>query len=99
MSQKTCHGLAIAGLILGGVSILMGGALLDTIGFICALIAFLNIKKILVAHPGDPLAMNTLKLSKIALVVCCVLAVANLLTAIFLAPAIMNGTGVAGPTF
>ncbi len=99
MSQKTCHGLAIAGLILGCCSLLFGGAALDIIGFIIALIAFLNIKKIIQDCGNDVYAQNTLKLSKIALVVCCVLCAANLLTAIFLVPTMMNGTNVVGPTF
>ena len=99
MNQKTCHTLAMAGLILGGISVIFGGFLFDIVGFVCSILAFRNSKKFLAEHPMDPYSLNTFKLAKIALVVCCVLGVANVMTAAILLPSMMSGTSVSGPMF
>ena len=99
MQQKTCHTFAIVSLVCAGVSLIFFGAILDVVGFIFGIIAYVNIKNIIQSGHGSAAATNTLKLAKIGLILCLVAAIANVLTAAFLAPTMAAGTNMTGPTF
>ncbi len=86
MNKSTCRNLAIAGIVCAGISLVIGGALLDIVGFVLGFLSFSNSKKMGGATSGDPYVENAYKLAKIAIVVSLVAFIANLLTAVFLAP-------------
>lgn len=96
MSESRCRNFAIISIVCAGVSLVIGGALLDIVGFIFGIIAFTNIKKALAVKPDDAYVQNAFKLAKIGLVLCCVACIANMLTAAFLMPALMEGMAPTG---
>lgn len=69
LSKSTCRNFAIGGIICAGISIVIGGALLDIVGFVIGFIALTSAKKMIAAMPGDAYVENVLKLAKIAVVV------------------------------
>ena len=73
-----------------GIGIVVGGALLDIVGFVIGFIALTSAKKMIAAMPGDAYVENVLKLAKIAVVVSLVAFIANILTAVFLTPVLVD---------
>ena len=90
LSKSTCRNVAIGGIVCAGISIVIGGALLDIVGFVIGFIALTSAKKMIVAMPGDAYVENVLKLAKIAVVVSLVAFIANILTAVFLTPVLVD---------
>ena len=90
LSKSTCRNFAIGGIVCAGISIVIGGALLDIVGFVIGFIALMNTKKMLDTTPGDSYIENANKLAKIAVVVSLVAFIANILTAVFLAPVLYD---------
>lgn len=90
LSKSTCRNFAICGIICAGISIVIGGALLDIVGFVIGFIALTSAKKMIAAMPGDAYVENVLKLAKIAVVVSLVAFIANILTAVFLTPVLVD---------
>ena len=90
MSKSTCRNLAIGGIVCAGISLVIGGALLDIVGFVIGFIAFTSARKMNAATPSDPYVENAYKLAKIAVVVSLVAFIANVLTAVFLAPVLYD---------
>ena len=90
LSKSTCRNLAIGGIVCAGISIVIGGALLDIVGFVIGFIALTSAKKMIAAMPGDAYVENVLKLAKIAVVVSLVAFIANILTAVFLTPVLVD---------
>lgn len=92
LSKSTCRNFAIGGIVCAGISIVIGGALLDIVGFVIGFIALTSAKKMITAMPGDADAYveNVLKLAKIAVVVSLVAFIANILTAVFLTPVLVD---------
>ena len=90
LSKSTCRNFAIGGIVCAGISIVIGGALLDIVGFVIGFIALTSAKKMLAAMPGDAYVENVLKLAKIAVVVSLVAFIANILTAVFLTPVLVD---------
>lgn len=86
MNKSTCRNLAIGGIVCAGVSLVIGGALLDIVGFALGFAAFSSARKMNVSASSDPYVENAYKLAKIAIVVSLVAFIANILTALFLAP-------------
>ncbi|MDO4443269.1 MAG: hypothetical protein Q4B69_05275 [Slackia sp.] len=100
MDAKKCRTLGVVSIVCAGVSLLFFGALLDIVGFIIGLIALTNAKKLVAMNYSDPYANDAVKLAKIGVVLSLVALIANLLTAAFLAPALLEGTAnVSGPMF
>ena len=64
--------------------------MLDIVGFVIGFIALTSAKKMIAAMPGDAYVENVLKLAKIAVVVSLVAFIANILTAVFLAPVLVD---------
>lgn len=89
-SDSSCRGLAVAGIVCGGVSLVVFGALLDIVGFVIGLVAFMGARKLSAEHPENAVAQNALRLSKIAMIVCLLAGIANFLTALFLYPMLMQ---------
>ena len=89
LSKSTCRNFAIGGIVCAGISI-VGGALLDIVGFVIGFIALTSAKKMIAAMPGDAYVENVLKLAKIAVVVSLVAFIANILTAVFLTPVLVD---------
>ena len=77
-------------IVCAGISIVIGGALLDIVGFVIGFIALTSAKKMIAAMPGDAYVENVLKLAKIAVVVSLVAFIANILTAVFLTPVLVD---------
>ena len=90
LSKSTCRNFAIGGIVCAGISIVIGGALLDIVGFVIGFIALTSAKKMIAAMPGDAYVENILKLAKIAVVVSLVAFIANILTAVFLTPVLVD---------
>lgn len=90
LSKSTCRNFAIGGIVGAGISIVIGGALLDIVGFIIGFIALTSAKKMIAVMPGDAYVENVLKLAKIAVVVSLVAFIANILTAVFLTPVLVD---------
>ena len=90
LSKSTCRNFAIGGIVCAGISIVIGGALLDIVGFVVGFIALTTAKKMIAAMPGDAYVENVLKLAKIAVVVSLVAFIANILTAVFLTPVLVD---------
>ncbi len=90
LSKSTCRNLAIGGIVCAGISIVIGGALLDIVGFVIGFIALTSAKKMISAMPGDVYVENVMKLAKIAVVVSLVAFIANILTAVFLTPVLVD---------
>ena len=90
LSKSTCRNFAIGGIVCAGISIVIGGALLDSVGFVIGFIALTSAKKMSAAMPGDAYVENVLKLAKIAVVVSLVAFIANILTAVFLTPVLVD---------
>ena len=90
LSKSTCRNFAIGGIVCAGFSIVIGGALLDIVGFVIGFIALTSAKKMIAAMPGDAYVENVLKLAKIAVVVSLVAFIANILTAVFLTPVLVD---------
>lgn len=90
LSKSTCRNFAIGGIVCAGISIAIGGALLDIVGFVIGFIALTSAKKMIAAMPGDAYVENVLKLAKIAVVVSLVAFIANILTAVFLTPVLVD---------
>lgn len=91
LGLNKCRNLAIVSITCAGISLVIGGALLDTVGFIIGFLALSSARKHVAANASDIYAQNALKLCKIGVVLCLVACIANLLTAVFLAPAILGG--------
>ena len=90
LSKSTCRNFAIGGIVCAGISTVIGGALLDIVGFVIGFIALTSAKKMIAAMPGDAYVENVLKLAKIAVVVSLVAFIANILTAVFLTPVLVD---------
>lgn len=99
MDGKKCRTFGIVSIVCACVSLILFGALLDVIGFVFGMIALNKSKKLVVAASQDIYARDAMKLAKIGVVLSLVAFIANLLTAAFLAPALMQGGGVSGPMF
>ena len=100
MNEKKCRSLCIASIVCAGVSLVIFGALLDIVGFVLGMLAFRGAKGLLAANPTDPYAQNAFKLARIGVVLSLVAFIANMLTAVFLMPQLMQGSmGVSGATF
>lgn len=101
MNEKKCRSLGIASIVCAGVSLVIFGALLDIVGFVLGMLAFRGAKGLLAANPTDPYAQNAFKLARIGVVLSLVaFFIANMLTAVFLMPQLMQGSmGVSGATF
>ncbi|MDO5042018.1 MAG: hypothetical protein Q4D92_00715 [Slackia sp.] len=91
MDAKKCRTLGIVSIVCAGVSLIMFGALLDVVAFIIGMIAMVNARKLTV-NSTDPYAHDAVKLAKIGVVLSLVAFIANMLTAVFLAPALLEGT-------
>ena len=99
MDVKKCRTLGIVSIVCAGVSLIVFGALLDIVGFIIGLVA-LNKGKSFARNSTDAYAQDAVKLAKIGVVLCLVAMVANLLTAAFLVPSLLQGAGsISGPMF
>lgn len=90
ISKPTCRNLAIGGIVCAGISLVIGGALLDIVGFVLGFIALTSAKKMFAVNPNDSYVENAFKLAKIAVVVSLVAFIANVLTAVFLAPVLYD---------
>lgn len=82
LSANKCRNFAIISLAAGVISLIAGGALLSTAGFLVGFMAFLSSRKLEAANPEDIYAHNAFNLSKIAMVVCLVITIASLMTVI-----------------
>ena len=100
MNEKKCRSLGIASIVCAGVSLVIFRALLDIVGFVLGMLAFRGAKGLLAANPADPYAQNAFKLARIGVVLSLVAFIANMLTAVFLMPQLMQGSmGISGATF
>lgn len=100
MNEKKYRSFGIASIVCAGVSLVIFGALLDIVGFVLGMVAYRGAKNLAMANPADPYAQNALKLAKIGVVLSLVAFIANMLTAVFLMPQLMQGSmGVSGATF
>ena len=69
LSKSTCRNFAIGGIVCAGISIVIGGALLDIVGFVIGFVALVSARKMNAATPTDAYVENAYKLAKIAVVV------------------------------
>lgn len=90
LSKSTCRNFAIGGIVCAGISIVIGGALLDIVGFVIGFVALVSARKMNAATPTDAYVENAYKLARIAVVVSLVAFITNMLTAVFLAPVLYD---------
>lgn len=100
MDVKKCRMLGIVSIVCAGVSLILLGAILDIVGAVIGGIALYYGTKLLKTMPNDVYAQDAVKLAKIGLVLSLVAMIANILTVVFLAPAVLEGTAnVTGAMF
>jgi vacuolar-type H+-ATPase subunit I/STV1 len=85
-NPKTAHNLAVASMVCGVVSAIIGGVTLDVIGLILGYLAYRSARKN-GPHAQDPTAwLKTMALARNAMLLCLVLGVLNLVFLIMYMP-------------